>query len=37
MQSSSVHLNDEDREDAWLQKPYVAQTQQLLHKNDELG
>ena len=37
LQSSSVHPNDEDQEDAWSQKPYDAHTQQLFHKNDELG
>ena len=31
LQSSSVHPNDEDQENAW------SQTQQLLHQNDELG
>ena len=32
---SSSH--DEDQEAPWLQKLYGVQTQQLLHKNDELG
>ena len=36
LQSSSVHPNDEDQEDAWLQNPTVHKTRQLLHKNDEL-
>ena len=29
--------HDEDHEVAWLQNPMVYKTQQLLHKNDELG
>ena len=37
LQSSSVHPDDEDQEDAWSQNPTVHKTQQLLHKNDELG
>ena len=37
LQSSSIHPNDEDQEDAWSQNPNGARTQQLLHKNDELG
>ena len=37
LQSFSVYPNDEDQEDAWSQNLTVHKTQQLLHKNDELG
>ena len=37
LQSSLVHPNDEDQEDAWLQNSTMHKHNNLLHKNDELG